>query len=78
MANVRYIGPHTEGVEVPAGIGSGANPNDTRFKEAIITEPQLFNLAKDPAETNNLAAREAKKVKELSALLQKIRGTGTR
>lgn len=66
----KYIPPNT--IAQPAGIGSGANPNDTRFKDAIITEPLLFNLAKDPAEINNLAARKPKKVKELSALLEKI------
>ena len=72
----KFIPPN--GTAQPGGIGSGANPNDTRFKEAILTEPLLFNLATDPAETNSLAAREPKKVKELSALLKKIRETGTR
>ena len=56
----------------PAGIGSGANPNDTRFKEAIITEPLLFNLAEDPGETRNLAAQNPSKLKELSELLRRI------
>jgi arylsulfatase A-like enzyme len=55
------------------GIGSGANPNDTRFAEARITEPLLFNLATDPGETRNLAAAEPAKLKELSALLRTIR-----
>ena len=41
----------------PAGIGSGANPNDTRFKEAMITEPLLFHLKTDPGETYNLHER---------------------
>jgi len=57
----------------PGGIGSGANPNDTRFKEAIIAEPMLFHLATDPGEMNNLAAKEPEKLKELSALLNEIR-----
>ena len=32
-------------------------------------EPQLFDLKKDPAEKNNLATKNPKRVKELSALL---------
>ena len=56
----------------PGGIGSGANPNDTRFSEAIITEPLLFNLASDPNETSNVAAQNPEKVRELSALLSQI------
>ena len=52
------------------GMGSGANPEDPRFAEAIIHEPLLFNLADDPDETNNLAAQFPAKVKELSADLR--------
>jgi arylsulfatase A-like enzyme len=70
-ADWKFIPPNNSAP--PSGIGSGANPNDTRFKEAVITEPLLFNLTKDPGETNNLAALEPKKVKKLSALLEQIR-----
>lgn len=55
---------------VASGMGSGANPNDPRFAEAIIHEPLLFDLGKDPDETNNLTARYPKKAKELSRLLR--------
>ncbi len=58
----------------PAGLGSGADPNDTRFKEAIITEPLLFNLAEDPGETKNLAGKNPKKLQELTELLHQITG----
>jgi len=51
-------------------VGSGADLNDPRFAEAIIHEPLLFDLADDPGETNNLAAKFPQKIKALSALLQ--------
>jgi arylsulfatase A-like enzyme len=59
-----------------SGMGSGANPNDPRFAEAIIREPLLFNLASDPAETNNLAAANPAKATELQSLLKKIQADG--
>jgi len=59
-----------------SGMGSGANPNDPRFAAAIIRQPLLFNLAKDPDETKNLAAEYPRKVAELSALLEKIQTDG--
>jgi len=73
-ATGKYI-PATTGA---GGMGSGANAADARFAAANIPEPLLFDLAKDPAETNNLAAREPQKVEELSALLEKIRKAGAR
>jgi hypothetical protein len=36
----------------------------------------LFNLADDLAEANNLAVKEPDKVKELTALLERIRESG--
>jgi hypothetical protein len=59
------------------GMGSGANPNDPRFAAAIIREPLLFNLADDPDETHNLAAKYPRKAKELSTLLRKEGAIGT-
>ena len=53
-----------------SGMGSGANPNDPRFAAAIIHHPLLFDLAKDPDETNNVAAQFPTKANELAALLQ--------
>lgn len=55
-----------------SGIGSGANPKDRRFAEATIREPLLFNLAKDPGETQNLATEYPQKMKELAAALKAI------
>jgi arylsulfatase A-like enzyme len=60
----------------PGGIGSGADPNDTRFSEAIVTETKLFNLAADPGETENLASKHPERVKEMRELLQRIQDQG--
>ncbi len=38
--------------------------------------PQLYNLKKDTGETNNLAASNPEKVKELASILQEIREKG--
>jgi len=40
-------------------------------------QPGLFNLAKDVAEENDLSATEPEKLKELQALLAKLRSAGT-
>ncbi len=53
------------------GMGSGANPDDPRFAAAIIREPLLFNLAKDPNETNNVIKQFPSKAKELANLFEK-------
>jgi arylsulfatase A-like enzyme len=45
-------------------------------KQAIAVEPELYNLADDPAESRNLAAEQPQKVLELSALLTRIRAQG--
>ncbi len=59
--------------DTATGIGRGANPADTRFAEARIPEPLLFNLAEDPGETRNLAPRHPEKLAELAAELASIR-----
>ena len=59
--------------DTASGIGRGADPRDRRFSEAAVTEPLLFNLATDPAETTNLAGKNPAKVAEMSALLESIR-----
>jgi len=56
-----------------AGIGSGADPRDKRFADARVPDDLLFNLADDPAETTNLAARYPEKLEELRAKLAEIR-----
>ncbi len=72
--NWKFIPPNAKAGA--SGMGSGANPNDTRFAEATIREPLLFNLAEDPAETKNLTGKHANKVRELTALLDTIRTRG--
>jgi arylsulfatase A-like enzyme len=51
--------------------------NAGKEKGAGGPQPGLFNLAKDLAEENNLAATEPEKLKELQALLAKLRSAGT-
>lgn len=70
----KYIPPNAG--DPASGMGSGANPNDARFAAATIHEPLLFNLADDPDETKNLAAKYPEKLAQLSALLQKIQSDG--
>jgi arylsulfatase A-like enzyme len=55
-----------------SGMGSGADPKDTRFKEAYIAEPLLYNLTDDPAETKNLAHEMPEKAAALKAKLEEI------
>jgi arylsulfatase A-like enzyme len=59
--------------DTATGIGRGANPADTRFAEARIPEPLLFNLADDPAETKNLAKAHPEKLAQLAAELAALR-----
>jgi arylsulfatase A-like enzyme len=56
-----------------SGMGSGANPSDTRFVEARITHPLLFNLATDPDEQTNVISRFPQKAAELRARLAAIK-----
>lgn len=57
-----------------ANMGSGADPSAARFAASRIPEPLLFNLAEDPNETTNLAAKYPRRVaaleKRLNALKQ--------
>jgi arylsulfatase A-like enzyme len=66
----KYIPANARGKA--AGMGSGANPSDARFTANRIPEPLLFNLAQDPEETTNLAAKYPGRVaameKRLNAL----------
>jgi arylsulfatase A-like enzyme len=55
-----------------SGMGSGANPADPRFAQVVIPEPRLYNLANDPAETNNLAAKYPDKLARLATELRNI------
>lgn len=46
---------------------------EVNIETGVEEQPQLYDLEKDPGEKNNLASRHPDKVKELAALLQKIR-----
>ncbi|MCX6635768.1 MAG: sulfatase-like hydrolase/transferase, partial [Acidobacteria bacterium] len=45
-------------------------------QNALLREPELYNLAADPGETKNLAAERADVAKELTALLEQVRTAG--
>lgn len=59
--------------DTSTGIGRGADPRDTRFAEALVPEPLLFNLADDPAEEHNVAGANPDVVRRLAAQLDEIR-----
>jgi arylsulfatase A-like enzyme len=62
----KYIQPAKgQAIDRNTGIELGNDPS-----------PQLYNLKTDPGERRNVAAEHANVVKELSALLQKIRNEG--
>jgi arylsulfatase A-like enzyme len=46
---------------------------DTNTELGNSPEPQLYNLSNDPGETKNLATAYPEKVKEMQALLVKIK-----
>lgn len=64
--NFKYIEPH-KGLAVLA---------ETEIESGNSPAPQLYDLSKDPGEKNNIAQKNPDKVKELSALLQKIQSEG--
>jgi arylsulfatase A-like enzyme len=67
----KYIPASKE--KAASGMGSGANPNDQRWAEAIVREESLFNLADDPAETTNVAAKFPEKTAALRARLEEVK-----
>lgn len=56
-----------------SGMGAGADPNDRRWTASIVREDALYNLAVDPAESDNLARRHPDRVKALRLRLEAIR-----
>jgi arylsulfatase A-like enzyme len=72
---------HNGGTRGPLAVRKGTwklipeAPTNAR-QPAARANPQLFNLADDLAEANNLAVKEPDKVKELTALLERIRESG--
>ena len=57
--------------------GPRINPN-TKTELGNDQEPQLYDLAIDEGERNNLATARPEKVRELAALLDGIRRAGAR
>ena len=62
--------------------GSGGNKYTNALKKYILPETapeaegQLYNLEKDPGETNNLYFIEEAKRKEMKALLERLKASG--
>ncbi len=77
-----YIVEHAVGVAIRKGdwklIPEGAGPRRELLTRPAPGSPQpleLYNLAADPGETTNLAAKHPDIVRELSALLEKVRSS---
>ena len=58
---------------IPANKGQ-ALLKETKTETANAPQPQLYDLASDPGERNNVATNHLELVKELAATLQRIRG----
>ncbi|MBP7141403.1 MAG: sulfatase-like hydrolase/transferase [Opitutaceae bacterium] len=56
-----------------SGMGAGADPQDKRWTHSIIRADELYDLAKDPSESANLASRHPDRVAAMKARLQEIR-----
>ena len=59
-----------------ADIGSGADPRDKRFAEAIVPQDSLYNLRQDPSETHNAISENpdiAKRLKERLTQLENLK-----
>ena len=71
---------HNGGINGPFAIRQGAwkliqnGAVNARPAEGGARTPQLFNLADDLGESENLADRNPEKLKELAAVLQQVRG----
>lgn len=61
-----------------APSGGAARNNDVNIELGNSKEPQLYNLAEDMGERNNLAAQYPEKVAELAAMLEGVRKTNDR
>jgi arylsulfatase A-like enzyme len=63
---------------IPAGFaGAGKNKaKEGKNEGKNPSQPQLYNLASDLAESKNLAAEQPEKLKEMQALLAKLREDG--
>lgn len=59
-----------------AGSGGWASPKDNEALGLGLPSIQLYDMAKDPGEKNNLQAERPDKVRELSGMLEKLVGDG--
>ncbi|HEY8503708.1 MAG TPA: arylsulfatase, partial [Gemmataceae bacterium] len=50
--------------------------NAAGVEPGVAPQPQLYNLAEDPGETENLAAKRPEVLRELTALLRQLRTEG--
>ena len=62
--------------EGPWKLIPGAGPGPNAVGKGAPRAPELYNLDDDLSETNNLAARDPARVKELAGLLRQIRESG--
>lgn len=62
--------PKTSGGK--ADIGSGANPRDKRFADAVVLEDALYNLKEDPSETRNVISQNPEIAESLKKRLAEI------
>jgi arylsulfatase A-like enzyme len=56
------------------GMGRGADPRDTRFRQARIERDELYDLHADPQETTNVIDDHREKATELADALARIVG----
>jgi arylsulfatase A-like enzyme len=64
-------------LEVTAPVRAADSRKAVQAKSGGTRQSGLFNLANDVAEEDNLVAKEPEKLKELQALLAKLRGAGS-
>ena len=71
QGNWKFIPANAQGKVT--GMGSGADPRDTRFVEARITRSLLFNLANDPDERTNVIRQFPEEAKKMEQRLEAIK-----
>jgi len=72
MGKWKYIAPLPQDKAIPAWI------SDIKDIEGGLSyEPQLYNLAEDPGEENNIAEKNSEMVEKMQAKIDEIRGGGS-